>query len=204
MGTIAYSAPERLSEEGLADHPADVYSFGMCVQQLVSGERPFADMTYGEWGGWVGGRQAVRQADRRGLQERRQDRTGSDRVAPMHMACSGSMRAKGWGPAVGGRMSAPCTCCALATQPSSRADARCPPAVLLPLPLLLLHAAAQMVFGVLCRGMKPPWPEGRCEVLRPLYEMCCADDPAQRPTFHQVREWVQQWVRQELLGVGLR
>lgn len=49
-GTVAYSAPERLGDEdgGAADQASDVYSFGICMHQLVSGERPFADLTFGE------------------------------------------------------------------------------------------------------------------------------------------------------------
>ncbi|GLI67928.1 hypothetical protein VaNZ11_012255 [Volvox africanus] len=48
-GTVAYSAPERLAEEeGAAEQAADVYSFGICMQQLVSGVRPFAELTFGQ------------------------------------------------------------------------------------------------------------------------------------------------------------
>ncbi|PNH12153.1 putative serine/threonine-protein kinase [Tetrabaena socialis] len=95
-GTVAYSAPERLAEEGGGvEQPADVYSFGVCMQQLASGKRPFADLTYG-----------------------------------------------------------------------------------------------QVVFGVLCRGLKPEWPQGQCGALEPLYEMCCDADPSKRPTFDQVLAWL--------------
>ncbi|GIL90991.1 hypothetical protein Vretimale_17047 [Volvox reticuliferus] len=48
-GTVAYSAPERLAEEeGAAEQAADVYSFGICMQQLVSGVRPYAELTFGQ------------------------------------------------------------------------------------------------------------------------------------------------------------
>ncbi|EFJ48292.1 hypothetical protein VOLCADRAFT_91055 [Volvox carteri f. nagariensis] len=50
-GTVAYSAPERLADEedsSGAEQAADVYSFGICMQQLVSGVRPFADLTFGQ------------------------------------------------------------------------------------------------------------------------------------------------------------
>ncbi|GIL57618.1 hypothetical protein Vafri_12682 [Volvox africanus] len=95
-GTVAYSAPERLAEEeGAAEQAADVYSFGICMQQLVSGVRPFAELTFG-----------------------------------------------------------------------------------------------QVMFSVLCLKMRPPWPEGRCGVLEPLYDMCCHSQPNKRPTFDQVVAWL--------------
>ncbi len=46
-GTVAYCAPERLADEGCAEQTADVYSFGICMQQMVSGVRPFAELTFG-------------------------------------------------------------------------------------------------------------------------------------------------------------
>ncbi len=45
---------------------------------------------------------------------------------------------------------------------------------------------SQILFCVLCQRLRPEWPVGRCNALRPLYESCTAQDPTQRPTFEQV------------------
>lgn len=47
-GTVAYSAPEALAEEGTAEQAADVYSYGICMWQLAAGKRPYQDLAYSE------------------------------------------------------------------------------------------------------------------------------------------------------------
>ena len=44
VGTVAWMAPEVLQNKQQYTNAADVYSFGMCLYEIISGEVPFSDI----------------------------------------------------------------------------------------------------------------------------------------------------------------
>lgn len=65
-------------------------------------------------------------------------------------------------------------------------------------PTASVNSTAQIMFSVLCLKMRPPWPEGKCGALKPLYDMCCDPAPENRPNFDQVVTCLDSlWMRLE-------
>lgn len=45
VGTLAYMAPEQIAADPSLDHRADIYAWGVVAYELLSGQRPFAQLT---------------------------------------------------------------------------------------------------------------------------------------------------------------
>jgi serine/threonine-protein kinase len=49
LGTPAYMAPEQAAPDGVVDHRADIYAFGMTAYEMLAGAHPFQGQTPGEF-----------------------------------------------------------------------------------------------------------------------------------------------------------